>query len=71
MKAIEENQRRKNTTFKPPGLPDFENGADKGVHPVVEPSRMVYEKESRWPRMPCKLSSPGYNETRSYPNGIS
>ena len=28
MKAIEENQRRKNTTFKPPGLPDFENGAD-------------------------------------------
>ena len=30
MKAIEENQRRKNTTFKPPGLPDFENGADIG-----------------------------------------
>lgn len=45
MKAIEENQRRKNTTFKPPGLPDFENGADNqgngvflgpGMNPATE-----------------------------------
>jgi hypothetical protein len=39
----------------------------KGVHPVVELSRTVYKKESLWSRMPYNLSSPGWNETHSYP----